>query len=73
MLNKYVEETDYSELNFEAVTKNGEQAKEVYCDHWEQARAGIEIAQLLCKKSLLKWILGLAIIIGDKIQERICD
>ena len=73
MLNKYVEEADYSELNFEAVTPTGEKATSFFCEYYPKVRPVLETAQLLCKKSLLKWIIGLTIIILDKIQESICD
>lgn len=74
MLDNYVENADYSDLNDDAtVESTGEKAKDIFCKHWEQAKTGLELAQMLCKKSLLKWILGLAIIIGNKIEERICN
>jgi len=50
----------------------GEKVKYVFCAHWAEAKKGLELAIMLLKNPIAKWVLGLAILIGDKIKQNIC-
>lgn len=61
-----------AELQSEQGESTGEKAKDIYCKYWDESKKGLELAIMLLKNPIAKWILGLAITIGDKVKERIC-
>lgn len=60
-------------IDLEAETKTpGEKAKDIFCDKWDRSSQGIELTILFIKNPIAKWILGLALLIGNSVQDNIC-
>lgn len=71
--------TDFNQkdLFYSAEIKEGEyaghKAKEIFCENWNSSKMALTAIQaVLPKKVIIVWIIGLVIIIGDKVQEKFC-
>lgn len=53
-------------------TYEGKPVKETFCDHWKEARIGLELIGTVVKNPIAKLIVNIVINIGDGINEKFC-
>lgn len=60
-------------IDLEAETKTpGEKVKDVFCDNFDSFEKIVEFTILAVKNPVARWIMKLALLIGNSVQEKIC-
>ncbi len=59
-------------IDLEAKTSFGDKVKDGFCDVWPHAEKGLIYASAAFKNPIAKWILGLALVLLNSVQEKNC-
>lgn len=62
-------------FNLDNVTfeEGTEVQQNAFCGIWETARPALDILVLVIRNPIAKWIIGLVIMVGDKVKEKVCS
>lgn len=60
------------EINLEAETSTGEKVKDVFCTYFDGFEKVVEFAETAVKNPIARWIMKLALLIGNSMQEKYC-
>ena len=60
-------------IDFEAETNTpGEKIKYIFCDNFKGFEKIVEFAQIAVKNPIARWIMKLALLIGNAMEEKYC-
>ncbi|MES2592385.1 MAG: hypothetical protein V4608_10900 [Bacteroidota bacterium] len=60
-------------IDIEAETKtSGEKVKDVFCDNFDNFEKIVEFTIIAVKNPIARWIMKLALLIGNRVQDNIC-
>lgn len=59
------------EIDLEAQSK-GEKVKDIFCENFDGFEKIVEFAEVAVKNPIARWIMKLALLIGNSMQEKYC-
>ncbi len=60
------------EIDLEAKTGTGEKVKDIFCANFDGFEKIVEFAEVSVKNPIARWIMKLALLIGNSMQEKYC-
>lgn len=52
---------------------DGIKIKDIFCDHWDTAKFGLELFQKGVKNPFMKIVIGIVVHAGDSFAKKLCD
>ena len=49
-----------------------EEKQNAFCGIWETSKPGLQLLQSIIKNDIVKWVIGIVIVLGDRVAEKFC-